>query len=676
MKVLIAPDKFKGSLPAADVAAHLAAGLSRADPDLDIVCVPVADGGDGTLAAAVSAGYRHVPVRVHGPLGGTVDSGYARLGDTAVVELADACGLSRLPGGTLAPLTSTSLGFGELIRAALDDGCRHLVLAVGGSASTDGGAGMLAALGARLLDGDGNDVPPTGGQLSAIDHTDLTGLHPGVAAATVVLACDVDNPLLGPQGAASIYGPQKGCSTADIAALEAGLRHWSTLLDTSGTPGPDGHPAAAAPGSGAAGGVGFAALAVLGATAESGIDLLLQLTGFHRHLPGTDLVITGEGCLDEQTLHGKAPAGVAAAARQAGIPAIAVAGRSLLTRGQLAESGITAAHTLLEIEPDITRCLAEPGPLLERLATERIADQLGRATTSRPHLPVRIGTTAPLTSAGQTIRPTTRPHPPSTSNSQRRLTMTTITWKEKVRAAEPGIGTFLGMGSAVAAEVCALSGFDWLLVDLEHGAGGEDALLGQILAAATHGVPLVVRAESADRIRAGRILDMGAAGVMFPRLDTPAQVAEAIAHLRYPPQGDRGVAGYNRARLFGADGLTAEQVNDTIVGIVQIETLSALNNVEQIAAIPGVDVLFVGPADLSTALGVPGQLDAPAYRSAVARVVTAAGAAGIGAGILARNTEHANTCLDDGFTFVGVGSDATLLASAAKAVTAKAAPAV
>ena len=250
--------------------------------------------------------------------------------------------------------------------------------------------------------------------------------------------------------------------------------------------------------------------------------------------------------------------------------------------------------------------------------------------------------------------------------------MTTSTWKEKVRAAEPVIGTFLGMGSAVAAEVCALNGFDWLLVDLEHGAGGEDVLLGQILAAEVHHVPLVVRAESADRIRAGRVLDMGAAGVMFPRLDTPTQVAEAIAHLSYPPQGDRGVAGYNRARRFGADGLTAEQVNERILGIVQIETLSALSNVEEIAAIPGVDVLFVGPADLSTALGIPGQLDAPAFRSAVARVVAAARGAGIAAGILSRNAEHAAACLDDGFSFVGVGSDATLLASAARAITSKA----
>lgn len=250
--------------------------------------------------------------------------------------------------------------------------------------------------------------------------------------------------------------------------------------------------------------------------------------------------------------------------------------------------------------------------------------------------------------------------------------MTTATWKDKIRAAEPVIGTFLGMGSAVAAEVCAMNGFDWLLVDLEHGGGGEDVLLGQILAAEVHRVPLVVRAESAERIRAGRVLDMGAAGVMFPRLDTPAQVAEAIAHLSYPPQGDRGVAGYNRARRFGTDGLTAEQVNDKILGIVQIETLSALDNVEEIAAINGVDVLFVGPADLSTALGVPGQLDAPTFRAAVARVVAAARGAGIAAGILSRHAEHAAACLEDGFSFVGVGSDATLLASAARAITSKA----
>lgn len=250
------------------------------------------------------------------------------------------------------------------------------------------------------------------------------------------------------------------------------------------------------------------------------------------------------------------------------------------------------------------------------------------------------------------------------------------TFKAKVRAAEPTLGTFLGLGSSAAAEVCALSGFDWLLVDLEHGSGGEDVLLGQILAASVHQVPLLVRVETDDRIRTGRVLDLGAAGVMFPRVDTAEQAAAAIAHLWYPPYGDRGVAGYNRARRFGSDGLTAEQVNQTIIGIVQIETLSALDNVEQIAAVDGVDALFVGPADLSTALGVPGQLDSPTFKAAEAKVIAAARAAGISAGILSRDGDHASACLDAGYSFVGVGSDASLLAKIAKSVTAKKDPAV
>jgi len=248
--------------------------------------------------------------------------------------------------------------------------------------------------------------------------------------------------------------------------------------------------------------------------------------------------------------------------------------------------------------------------------------------------------------------------------------VTSTSWKDRVRAGEPNIGTVLGLGSAAAAEVCALSGFDWLLVDLEHGGGGEDALLGQILAAAVHQVPLIVRAETTERIRAGRVLDLGAAGVMFPRLETPDQAAAVVAHLRYPPAGDRGVAGYNRARRFGTDGRTPDEVNNSLLCLTQIETLSALENVEQIAATPGVDVLFVGPADLSTALGVPGRLDEPVFRDAVSRIVAAGRAAGIASGILARDADHARSCLADGFSFVGIGSDATLLGSASRNVTA------
>jgi len=371
VKVLLAPDKFKGSLTAAQVIDHLSAGIRSVTDAADLIAVPVADGGDGTLQASVRAGFTHVPVHVRGPRGEPVESGYARRGDTAVLELADACGLVRLPAGVLCPLTASSAGFGDLIRAALDDGCATLVLAVGGSASTDGGAGMLTALGARMLDDAGRDVGPGLGSLPHIARIDLTGLHSRITQTEFILACDVDNPLLGPTGAAAVYGPQKGVT--DIPAADAALEHFAVrLAHAQGHTGQI-HPAAHAAGAGAAGGVGFAGNACLQARLHPGIDYLLDLTGFHQALTGADLVITGEGSLDEQTLHGKAPAGVAAAARAVGIPVIAVAGRNDLTDEQLARAGIAAAYSLTDLEPDLTRCLAEPGPILERLARHRIA---------------------------------------------------------------------------------------------------------------------------------------------------------------------------------------------------------------------------------------------------------------------------------------------------------------
>ncbi len=219
----------------------------------------------------------------------------------------------------------------------------------------------------------------------------------------------------------------------------------------------------------------------------------------------------------------------------------------------------------------------------------------------------------------------------------------------------------------MAAETCALAGFDWLLVDLEHGGGGEDALVGQVLAAGIHHVPVIVRVESAERIRSGRVLDLGAAGVMFPRLDTADEVAGALRHLRYPPEGDRGVATYNRACGFGMRSDAVETANDKVVGVVQIESVSALAEVEAIAHIPGVDVLFVGPADLSHALGVPGALHAPEFRAALTRVVQAANSAGISAGILAHDRDRAQECVEEGFAFVALASDSALLAAAARA---------
>ena len=369
MRVVVAPDKFKGSLTAAQVAAHVTAGLARAAPGVEIAQVPVADGGDGTLDAAVSAGYRRIPVRAEGPTGEPVDTAYAERDRVAVVELADVSGLSRLPGKRLAPLTASSYGTGQVIRAALDAGCRRILLGIGGSACTDGGAGMVQALGGRLRDARGGEVGRGGAALAAMQSLDLTGLHPALPLTEVVVASDVDNPLLGPRGAAAVYGPQKGASPAEVMLLDAALARWAEAVHRA-----TGVDAAGTPGAGAAGGVGFAALAVLGARLQPGIDLILDLVGFLSTLPGARLVITGEGSLDAQTLHGKAPAGVAAAARAADVPVVAVAGRSLLSPADLEPAGILAAYALTDIEPDPDRCMTEAGPLLERLATKVAID--------------------------------------------------------------------------------------------------------------------------------------------------------------------------------------------------------------------------------------------------------------------------------------------------------------
>jgi 2-keto-3-deoxy-L-rhamnonate aldolase RhmA len=242
--------------------------------------------------------------------------------------------------------------------------------------------------------------------------------------------------------------------------------------------------------------------------------------------------------------------------------------------------------------------------------------------------------------------------------------------RDRLRAGEPTLGTFLNLGSPLAAEACAMAGFDWLLIDLEHGVG-EDALVGQLLAAAAHGVPALVRVESAERIRAGRALDAGADGVMFPRIDTPEQAYAALTHLRYPPEGDRGVATYNRACGFGLRPDALETANDTVVGVIQIESVSALEHVEEIARQPGVDVLFVGPRDLSHALGVPGRVGAPEFRAALERVLEAARAAGVTAGVLAGGREAAEGYVAQGFGFVGVGSDSSFVASAARSAAAQ-----
>ena len=236
--------------------------------------------------------------------------------------------------------------------------------------------------------------------------------------------------------------------------------------------------------------------------------------------------------------------------------------------------------------------------------------------------------------------------------------------KARLRGGEATFGTFLGIAAPVAAEICAASGVDWVLLDLEHGSGGEEQVLDVVPAAASYGVPTLVRAESTARIRAGRLLDLGAAGVMFPRIDGPTDAAAAIRHLRYPPDGDRGVATYNRMCRFGLDGAAIARVEAEVVGIVQIETRSAVESVEAIAALDGVDVLFVGPQDLSYALGVPGDRTAPVFVAALDRVLRAARAAGKAAGLLVPDGASAARLVDAGWQFLAVGSDGVLLAAA------------
>jgi glycerate kinase len=365
MTVVVAPDKFKGSLTASEVAAHLIAGLSTMD--LPAVAAPVADGGDGTLDAVLSAGFRRVQITAEGPTGRPVRTAFAERDGTAVIELADVSGLRRLPGPA-APRTASSFGTGQVIRAALDAGCRRTILGIGGSACTDGGAGMVEALGGLLI----GTATRGGAALATLERLDLTGLDARVRAAELVIASDVDNPLLGPRGAAAVYGPQKGATPHDIRDLEAGLSRWATVVHTA-----TGVDAAATPGVGAAGGVGFAALAVLGARLRPGIDLILDLTGFEAHLRGAKLVITGEGSLDEQTLHGKAPLGVAARANRAGVPVIAVAGRCLLTRSAWRRAGIQAVYPLTDLEPDPQRSISRAGPLLTAIGRRIAQDVAG-----------------------------------------------------------------------------------------------------------------------------------------------------------------------------------------------------------------------------------------------------------------------------------------------------------
>lgn len=372
MRVLLAPDKFKGSLSAAEVADRLAAGLAAAGAGT--YRMPLADGGDGSVDAAVAAGFAPHPVTVAGAAG-TPRYGRIAVGDgTAVVEVADTCGLATLPNGRLLPLDASSLGMGQAISQALRYRPRRVVLALGGSATTDGGMGLLAALGFTFADVSGVRLRACGRNLGRVHTVDSSrAVRP--TGVEIVVAGDVTNPLLGPDGAAAVYGPQKGATDADVRFLESGLHNLVRAFARSGYPAA---PAAAATaGAGSAGGMGFAAI-LLGGTVVSGAEYFLDLLEFDRHLSDADLVITGEGSIDEQTVNGKLPAVVARRAHP--VPVVAVAGRNTLSPGTWGSAGFSAIHAL----GDYTDRDTAGDPELTRRLLTRIGRRIGSITTAVP----------------------------------------------------------------------------------------------------------------------------------------------------------------------------------------------------------------------------------------------------------------------------------------------------
>jgi glycerate kinase len=344
-KVVIAPDSFKESLAASGVAHAIASGLCELWPDTELLCLPMADGGEGTVAAVIAAtGGRTVPVEATDPLGDAITAHFGLLPDntTAIVEVAAASGLELVAPSDRNPLLATSFGTGELILAAARTGVRRCVIGIGGSATVDGGAGLLQALGVRLLDASGEPIPRGGAGLIHLRHIDLSTLNPALRTCDFEVACDVDNPLTGPHGAAAIFGPQKGATAAMIPELEAGLANFARVLASD-----LGIHIAQTPGAGAAGGIGAALIACLGAQLRPGVDLIAELVQLEAALHNADLVVTGEGRIDAQTARGKTPVGVARLAKQHGIPVIALAGSIGPGAETLSPHGIDAIFPIL-----------------------------------------------------------------------------------------------------------------------------------------------------------------------------------------------------------------------------------------------------------------------------------------------------------------------------------------
>ena len=368
MKILLAPDSFKGSLSAQDVAAHLREGILRAAPDIQVDLLPVADGGEGTCAAIVtSVGGEILKKTVTGPNGNPVEAFLGIAGDMAIIEMAAASGLALVPAGHMRPREATTYGTGELMLHALDAGCKKIVMGIGGSATTDGGAGMAQALGVRLLDADGRELGRGGGELGRLASVDVSKLDPRIAACEITVATDVSNPLYGENGCAAVYGPQKGCNAQDVALLDSNMRHYARILREQLN-----KDVATIPGVGAAGGLGAGLMAFCDATLKSGVDTVLDAVGFDKHVLDADLVITGEGRIDFQSAFGKVPVGVSKRAKAVtDVPVIAVVGSIGPGAEAVYEHGIAAMISIVDKPMPLQEAI-DNAPALIAGAAERL----------------------------------------------------------------------------------------------------------------------------------------------------------------------------------------------------------------------------------------------------------------------------------------------------------------
>jgi glycerate kinase len=364
MKIIIAAGALKHSLSAGAAAQAIRRGLVRSGlVDAELALMPIADGGNGTLDAVLTVDGTRIAAQVSDPFGRPVEAAFARLGDTAVIEMALASGLELLKTDELDPLRASTYGTGQLMRAALDAGARRIIVGVGGSATVDGGAGCLHALGVHFYDGKGWALSPCGGNLHLIHSIDTRELDPRWHDVEVIVASDVDNPTLGQDGAAAVFGPQKGATPAVVAQLEGNLRHFFTLVSQQ-----MGVDVREVQGGGAAGALSAGLMAFLGGRIESGIDLILDLCGFEALLEHADLVITSEGRIDDQTVHGKGPIGVARRAAVRGVPTVALVGGLETDDYMLHDAGVWAALPIVDRPMPLDDALAQADILVERAA--------------------------------------------------------------------------------------------------------------------------------------------------------------------------------------------------------------------------------------------------------------------------------------------------------------------